>query len=307
MDTPKPPNGQDMWNAIKEELVKNLYPLPFSTLPPTLYHVYVHQEDYEEIQGIVPRIVQELGKALTAEVQRMNQDLATPAGRFRSFLRPTDAAATEVEVPAGGWEIYIQPDHNGELPRGAMAIVSKLMMPAPPTYDGTPTMRVVKSVFAEGQRTTAAPQVQPVETAPAPSAPAAPSAAPAPATLRAKPAGPRATLVYQDNDGPHRFPVLKDCVKIGRGGDGAWVDVQLSTSASVSREHCWILNDAAGRFFIQDVSTRGTSVNGERLPNARRAPDGSVMEPGEKRELLPGAQIALADALVMHFHPGALA
>ena len=72
-DTPKPPNGQDIWKAVKEELTANFYPLPFNTLAPTRYHVYLHPEDYDDIEGIVPRIVSEIARALTAEVQRMNQ------------------------------------------------------------------------------------------------------------------------------------------------------------------------------------------------------------------------------------------
>ena len=63
MDTPKPPSGQDIWQAIKEELTTNLYPLPFSTLAPTVYHVYLNPEDHETIEGIVPRIVAEIASA----------------------------------------------------------------------------------------------------------------------------------------------------------------------------------------------------------------------------------------------------
>ena len=60
MDASKPPSGRVIWEAIKEELTNNLYPLPFSTLAPTLYHVYLHPDDYEAIEGVVPRIVDEV-------------------------------------------------------------------------------------------------------------------------------------------------------------------------------------------------------------------------------------------------------
>ena len=61
----------------------------------------------------------------------------------------------------------------------------------------------------------------------------------------------------------------KDTVSIGRGGSSAWVDVQISGSSKVSREHLRLRVDPGGRFFIQDVSLWGTSVDGE-ADTARR-------------------------------------
>ena len=33
----------------------NLYPLPYSTLAPAVYHVYLHPEDFEAIEPVAPR------------------------------------------------------------------------------------------------------------------------------------------------------------------------------------------------------------------------------------------------------------
>jgi pSer/pThr/pTyr-binding forkhead associated (FHA) protein len=109
---------------------------------------------------------------------------------------------------------------------------------------------------------------------------------------------------YDDDDGHHIFVMRKDSIKIGRGGTGAWVDVQLMTGPKVSREHCWIRFDPSGRFFIQDVSTWGTSVNGERVPPPSRSDEGIVVEPGSERELPDGAAIGIAEVLLLHFHAG---
>jgi FHA domain-containing protein len=307
MDTPKPPSGRDIWKAVKEELTSNFYPLPFITLGPTRYHVYLHPEDYDEIEGIVPRIVAEVARALSAEVQRINQNQSGRRRRLWTALRQNEQLPP-VEIPSGGWEIYIQPDQDGELCRGALGIVSKLTMPSPPAYVGTPTTRIVKTVFAEGGRTTRMSEVQeptghaPVSsqslTEPAPIVQS--SAAPA----RAMSDEGRATLLYEDEEGTHLFIVKKECVKVGRGGMGAWVDVQVMTSPRVSREHCWIQCDSSGRFFIQDVSTWGTSVNGEPIPAAVRSAEGAVIEAGARKELPTGARIGLADALVMQFQVG---
>jgi pSer/pThr/pTyr-binding forkhead associated (FHA) protein len=324
METCKPPTGRDIWNAIKEELTNNFYPLPFNTLALTRYHVYLHPEDYQAIEGIVPRIVSEVARALTAEVQRINRKESRRGGRLWTALRHVDQLPP-VEIPPGGWEIYIQPDHDGELPRGALGLVSKLTMPSPPEYVGTPTTRIVKTVVAEGRRTTTTSEEQessvvshqssvvsgqssvagprfdaPLSsqslTEPAPSghSPVAPTGRPASDVGRA-------TLIYEDEEGPHLFIVKKDCIKVGRGGMGAWVDVQVMTNPRVSREHCWIHCDPSGRFFIQDVSTWGTSVNGAPIPAAVRSAEGAVIEAGASQPLPTGSRIGLADALVMQF------
>ena len=306
MDMPKPPSGRDIWHAVKDEFSNNLYVLPLSTLAPTLYHVYLHPEDYDEIDGIAPRIVSEVAKALTAEVERINQDGARPR-RFQILTRQKPDA-TPIEVPPAGWTIHIQPDQDGDVARGALGIVSKLMLPAPPEYHGTPTVRIVKTVFTEGRRQTVSTELQPlVEDGREPSA-GGDHAAPrshSSETRRAAPDGSRATLSYEDQEGAHVFVVRKECIKVGRGGMGTWVDVQLMTDPRVSREHCWISCDLDGHFSIQDVSTWGTFVNGQPLPPPLRSTDGPVVQPGAKTELPPGARIALADSVVIQFRSGA--
>ena len=65
----------------------------------------------------------------------------------------------------------------------------------------------------------------------------------------------------------------KDIVSIGRGGSAVWVDVQVVTTAKVSREHLRLRGDASGQFFVQDVSLWGTTVDGVADPaGASRAP-----------------------------------
>src|SRR4026208_459460 len=114
METPKPPSGQDIWKAVKEELTANFYPLPFNTLAPTRYHIYLHPQDYDEIEGIVPRIVAEVARALPAEGQRINRIQSGRRGRLWTALRPNEHFPP-VEIPSSGWEIYIQPDQDDEL------------------------------------------------------------------------------------------------------------------------------------------------------------------------------------------------
>jgi len=287
MDTSKPPSGRRILEAVRDELVNNLYELPSATLPPTIFHVYLHPSDFEVVEGIVTRIAADVGGVLTRHVERLNRESSRRGLLDR--LRQQQARAP-IEVPSGGWEIHIQPDHDDELARGALGILSKLTIPSPREYEGPPTVRTIKTIVADGRRTSAV-----VAATDAGSAPVAAS------TTRAAAAAPRATLSYHDDAGPHVVPVHKDLIKIGRGGPGIWVDVQVITGPKVSREHCRIRTDAGGRFFVCDVSTWGTSLNGQVLPAAVRSDQGAVVEPGGEVELPPGARIELADAVTIEF------
>jgi FHA domain len=284
--TTKVPSGITIWNAMRDELLMNMYQLPFTTLPPTIFHIYLHAGDYERIEGIVPRIVSELQKALTAEVTKINEGRSRGGGVLSRLIDQDEAAP--IEVPATGWEIYVHPDRNDELKSGDLGIESLLPLPAPIEFGGPPTTRIVRSVVTGSGRSSTTIEI------PQPQAqPALPRPATEPGTVE------RAMLTYEDEKGPHVFSMRKDTLSVGRGGSAVWVDVQVVTSPKVSREHVRIRRDGEA-FFIQDLSTWGTSVDGQPIPAAIPGPDG-VMQPGPEQPLGSPARIALADALVINF------
>jgi hypothetical protein len=281
----KVPSGITIWNAMRDELLMNMYQLPFTTLPPTIFHIYLHAGDYGRIEGIVPRIVSELQKALTEEVKKVNEGRARTGGMLSRLIEQEEASP--IEVPATGWEVYIHPDRNDELKPGDLGIESLLPLPAPLEFGGPPTTRIVRSVVTGTGRSSTTieiPQAQPQPPLPRPTEPG---------TVE------RATLTYEDEKGPHVFSMRKDTLSVGRGGSAVWVDVQVVTSPKVSREHCRIRRDGDA-FFIQDLSTWGTSVDGRPIPPAIPGPDG-VMQPGPEGPLGSPARITLADVLVIHF------
>lgn len=277
----KAPSGVMIWNALREELLMNMYQLPYTTLPPVIFHVYLHPADFERIEGIVPRLVAELHRALTDEVERMNQGRARSGGVLSRLIAQEEAPP--IEVPAAGWEVHIHADRNNALKPGHLGIESLLPLPAPVEFGGPPTTRIVRSVLTETGRSSTTIEV---------AQDAAPAAEPD--------ARERATLTYDDEAGHHVFSMRKDALSIGRGGSSVWVDVQVIAASQVSREHVRLRHDGGGRFSIQDVSSWGTSVNGEPIPPAEKGPDG-VIRPGAARELPSPARIELAGALVMHF------
>lgn len=283
MDAPKPPSGRDIWHAIKSEFEANLYELPSCVLPPSIYYVYLHTMDYAIVEGIVPRIVQESANALTSEVSRRNDEATRRGGRFWRRLQ-SNPDTMLIEVPAGGWKVRIEPDQDGELQRGRVGVLSTLMMPNAPDYSGTPTVRTVRSVFQDGQRTSTSVEV---DTA---------------SSVRAGAPGFGATLRYQDDTGAHEFTLHKAVTKIGRGGKDTWVDVQLVCDARVSREHCWLSRRDDGRLVVQDVSASGTAINGVALPAAMRSEDGQITAPGLAGEVTSGDRIELAESLTLVLH-----
>src|SRR5829696_7327973 len=102
----KVPSSITIWNAMRDELLMNMYQLPFTTLPPTIFHVYLHPTDYERIEGIVPRIVSELQKALTEEVKKVNNG-RTRGGMLSRLIEQEEAGP--IELPPTGWEVYLHP------------------------------------------------------------------------------------------------------------------------------------------------------------------------------------------------------
>ena len=293
MAAAKAPSGRRIWKAVRDELMLNLYPLPYSTLAPAVYHVYLHPEDFEAIEPVAPRIVAQIQRAVADEVQKLNRGLERSNRRVLTRLLDRETLPP-LETPASGWEIHITADRNGELDRGQLGIVSTLAMPAPVEYGGTPTTRIVKSVVGHGRRTATTTDV------PQASAPSKATSAPLPRTADST----RARLTYEDEQGPHVFVMRKESLSVGRGGSSAWVDVQIVGSSKVSREHFRLRCDTSGRFYIQDVSLWGTSVDGNPIPPAVKTPDG-VSGPGVEFPLPPKAQIRLADVLVIEFEAAA--
>ena len=287
--TAKAPTGLSIWNAMREELMLNLYPLPYTTLPPTIFYVYLHPADFDRIEGIVPRLVAELQQALSDEVRKINQGREKSGGVLSRLI--AQAEAPPIEVPPAGWEVHVSADRNGTLQPGQLGIDSMLPLPPPLEFGGPATTRIVKSVVSETGRSSTMIEVTPQ---------AAYSANAPDVDLRE-----RATLTYDDEQGHHEFSMCKDTLSVGRGGSSVWVDVQVFASSKVSREHVRLRRDRSGRFLIQDASSWGTSVDGVPIPPAVKSADG-VLEPGAEREVVSPARIELAGTLVIHFVTKAL-
>ena len=71
--TANPATAREIILEIVRNMREGLEPLHYTTLPPAIFHVYLHPDDMERLRGIVPRIVDEARRALDAEVEALNR------------------------------------------------------------------------------------------------------------------------------------------------------------------------------------------------------------------------------------------
>jgi hypothetical protein len=96
--------------------------------------------------------------------------------------------------------------------------------------------------------------------------------------------------------------MTKPEIVIGRGGKDYLTDLKLYTSPDVSREHLRIRYDSLNdQFFIRDVSTLGTKVNGFPIQSSVEIVDGAKHDRNIEVPIPPRAQIVLADVLTLEF------
>ncbi len=269
--------ARDLIDAVLENMRTNLEPLKYSTLAPSRYVVYLHPDEYSRVEGIVSVLQEQTTRALAEEMEKLNN---RPA--YRRYLDRIAGTAPPVENAAREWQVEFHPDADGELAPGDILIHSELMLPASgeDLGAGQRTRRI--TTVHVGQKTT-----KRAETVSR--------------TSTASPAI-QARLKYEDNAGPHSFDIVRDSVVIGRGGIAYRADVRIDASVDVSREHARIRRDpASGRFFIVDLSSLGTTVNGERVPRGYDVADGTKRENGVETELPSGARIGLADTVFLLF------
>ena len=196
-------------------------------------------------------------------------------GRLTGHPPPVQSAGPE-------WLIEFVADPDGEIDEGTLLIDSELVLPAQPELGvGERTRRITTTVSQ--QRTTSREQTFSQERSPA-----------APIVF--------ARLSYEDRGGLHTHEVVKDSITIGRGGITYPVDVRVSSSEDVSREHARIRRDPkTGRFFLIDLSLLGTTLDGRHVPRGYDTSDDRKRENGTETPLPDRGRIGLADTLYLDF------
>ena len=262
-----------------ENMRENLEVLKYSTLAPSRYLVYLHASEFARLEGIVPILQEQAVRALSEELETLNRRLvlhryADRLLRRRPSARPERGNGLAGRVPPGSRR------------RGSSR--------------GTSWSR----------RSCCCPQAPSLAWANAPggSRPSTSDSA-SPRESRSS-AGSRR----------HRWPAflpesrtrttpattlttcVKDSVTVGRGGIAYPVDVRIVSSVDVSREHTRIRRDPkTGRFFLIDLSSLGTTVNGRPVPRGYDDVEGTKRENGTEAPLPERARIGLADTVYLDF------
>lgn len=270
--------ARDIIDAVVDNMRKNLELLKYSTLAPSRYVVYLHASEYARLDGIIPILREQTMRALTEELRTLNR--RSPLQRWVERWRGDSGPAITNAAP--DWQVDFVADPDGDMNEGDLLIDSELVLPASPDLGVGERTRRITTVHA-GQRT--ATREQTVHRG---------SAASAASVL--------ARIEYDDDAGHHAYDVLKDSVTIGRGGIAYPVDVPIASSPDVSREHARLHRDATtGRFFLIDLSSLGTTLNGRHVPRGYDEVDGARRENGAQTPLPDSAKIGLADTVFLQF------
>jgi len=286
MSTPavrRPATARDIILEVVRNMHEGLEPLHYTTLPPAIYHVYLHPEDFERLRGIFPRMQAETRQALDAEMADLNR--ASLGERLRLARKP----ASKVVAPDGGWRIEFFENTDDDVEPGDIVIYSELAMPAKPEYGaGSMTKRINTRRMANQLTASQKYDEQP----PTNLADAA----------ETKEMEAYATIEYEDQSGRQTYRMAKNQIVIGRGGRDYWTDLKLNTLPDISREHVRLRRDAeSGEFFIKDLSRLGTSVNGEKIPTSVEYVDGEKRDKNVEVKLPATARIGLADVVFLDF------
>jgi len=272
--------ARDIIDAIVDNMRKNLEPLKYSTLAASRYTVYLHPDEFARLEGIMPILREQSVRALAEELDQLNR--RSPAQRF--VHRWTGRDEPEVRNAGAEWQVDFVADPDGDMNEGDVLVDSELRLPGRPDLGIGERTRHVTTVHAGSPSTT---------TKQTGGKSASASAAVAPVCAR---------IAYDDDWGNHSYDVVKESVTIGRGGNAYPVDIRVAASPDVSREHARIRHDAAsGRFFLIDLSSLGTTLNGRHVPRGYDEVDGAKRENGAETPIPDGARIGLADTVFLEF------
>jgi hypothetical protein len=279
----------DLIDAILDNMRQNLEELKYATLAPSRYTVYLSPAEHARLVGILPRLQAEAARALDEELARVNrpswlrrQAASLPGVSRLPRLPLPRRRRPPLENAAARWHVEFLCDTDGDLAAdGDIIIHSDLVLAPDPELGAGERTRRITTVRTAGRTTTREQLVDAPE--------------PTRAVVHAR-------LAWQDHRGEHRHDVVRDRTTIGRGGLAYPVDIRVASSEDVSREHARLRRDAAsGQFFLIDLSTLGTTLNGRHVPRGVDERDGTKRENGTETALPDRARIGLAGTVFLDF------
>ena len=275
--TAHPATAREIILEIVRNMREGLEPLHYSTLPPAIFHVYLHPDDMERLRPILPRIIDEARRALDAELETMNRASLTER------LKLSRRADPKIVAPEGGWQIRVLENTDDDAAPGDIMISSELALPAKDEFgSGSMTKRIATRRMAGVESTKQSYDAAPATVVPITDA--------------------FAIIEYDDHTGRKTYQMSKDEIVVGRGGRDYWTDIKLETLPDVSREHFRLRRDpASGQFFLKDLSRLGTTINGEKAPSSIEFESGEKRDRNLEAPVPARARIGLAGVVFLEF------
>jgi len=271
-------HARDIIDAVVANMRKNLERLKYSTLAPSRYTVYLHPTEFERLEAIIPILQEQTIRALDEELKHLNA--VSPIHRW--IRRVGGDSEPTIHSAATDWDLTFLADPDGDLKEGDLLVDSELLMPARPDLGLGEQTRNVMTIRC-GQPGT------PVEHTISRS-----TSLSTPKLL--------GRIEYDDDSGHHFYDVTRDSFTIGRGGIAHPVDIRVASSPDVSREHARIRRDpATDRFYLIDLSSFGTTLNGRHVPKGYDDVEGTRRENGSETLLPDVATIGLAGVVSLEF------
>jgi hypothetical protein len=263
--------------AILVELEQRTATGYYTNYVPNVFKVYLYREDYHDLLPLKDKIRDEAVRALHEELQRLNGPsvLALPLPFARKKPRKRYEAM-------GDWVVEFHSNEDDDAAENRLEVRGETSRPIEPgNLEGAPTVKVMRPEMEDSARETRRTGVA--------------------KTVRPN-AEAYARLSYEDDTGRHDFDMVKEEIKVGRGGPNEWVDLKLITTKDVSREHFQVRRDAqSGQFFIKDLSRFGTWVNMKRVTPSVEVQDNVETDKNIEESLPAKAEINLADVITVHF------
>ena len=286
--------GRDIIEELVERMRTESEPLRYTALAHGVYRVFLHREDYDRLSPARRSLVEEAGRALDEELDRLNANRSPAADQWgrlvQAATRLMKPAEPPLRRPPAGWVIELYPDEDEELLPGHIRVTSELgQPPAQAILAGDPTHRVqpLGATAAQQPPSSAPPpapapttiQPAPVQTAPlAPPPPSPPTAValpPIPAVMAAAPTPPV-------SDATRRTTAAIDTTSPTARVSTAAAWGELTYRDSTGQEHSaplvgdLIRIGRGGRGAQVDVTVQGPDDISRTHLHLRREPSGSV-------------------------------
>jgi FHA domain len=288
-------------NSVVTEMVESVQDMGDVVVIPNTYDVYIHTEDFKDVHPFLNILREQIIKQLEEEVSKRKQPSIMERNKLVSILNrllgfgPLTGGKNYRRVEEN-WYINFQ-ECDGkirignevfELLKGEVCTVRSFSSHQAPSLDsrfGT-MVTVYQNDDSVKQSLIDLNEISTLKM----NQMSMPKAAPYFATLVYK---------YKGLADTHTFHMVKDEISVGRRTSENKVDLQLlNVSERISPKHLIIrMEQNTGKFFLSNLGSFGTTVNGIKAPGGRSNAEGhSIQEielPNNSRISLAGGEVVI--------------